>query len=205
MTLAIFELASGSEVPRPTTMRRVSWRCHPSPARASASAIAAPAAPIMRASKPRSRPKRMVIPGCSRLVAVEHGGHVVLDVARGEQHAGDREDLVAAARAQFVEALADDRPRELEETPFHLVSREPRAQLCRDRAELRDRLRIPAAVAAEHDAHLAAHPILLMCAPLRGAAMAVPPLLAVARRRSRSRWRARCAASRSSVASIAAS
>ncbi len=84
-------------------------------------------------------------------VGVQHRGHVVLDVAGGEQHARHREHVAHALRPQAVEAVVQDRPRELEEAALDRVVRQARDQ-ARDQAlELGHRVDIARAVAAHHD------------------------------------------------------
>ena len=103
-------------------------------------------------------------------VGVEHRGHVVLDVAGGEQHARDRQHVVDAARPQTVEAVAQDRPGELEKAALDRVVRQARAQAGDQAAELRDRAAIARAVATDHDAdrtHGRSSPLLAPWIPLR--------------------------------------
>ena len=92
--------------------------------------------------------------GVPRGIGVEHRGHVVLDVAGGEQHAGDRQDLLDAAAAQRVEPVADDWRGELEETAFDVVVRQALLDAAGDRLELADGARVAAAVAAHHHSGL---------------------------------------------------
>ena len=147
-TLAMLALASGSLVPRPTTTSSVSVRDRPP-------------APARRryarrrleqfGSMPRSRPSRTSIPGCCGREAVDLPGHVVLDVARGEQHAGHRQDSAERPAAQRrSSAVADRRAGEFEIAGREIVVRKPRGAAppppC---SNSRDRLGIAAAVAAQ--------------------------------------------------------
>src|SRR5919106_2218600 len=86
-------------------------------------------------------------------VGIEHRGNVVLDVAGREQHAGHREHVVDAARAQPVEALADDRSRELQEAALERLLWQALAELADQAMELLDRSDAARAMAAYHDAY----------------------------------------------------
>ena len=97
--------------------------------------------------------------GVLGLVGAEHRGDVVLRVPGGEEHARHGEHLVVPALAQAVEAVADDRGRELQEAALDLVLRQPFADAPRDGIEFGDRPAVPAAVAAHHDSGLASIPV----------------------------------------------
>ena len=64
ITFATLLFASGSDVPRPTTMSMVSWSETPSPAASRASLIRSPEASSSFSSMPRSRAYRISISGC---------------------------------------------------------------------------------------------------------------------------------------------
>jgi hypothetical protein len=93
-----------------------------------------------------------------RLVGVEHRGNVVLDVAGGEQHAGQRQDAFDALGAQPVEPVADDRPGELEKAAFHRIMRQASGDPGGDRRELAHRFVVAAAMAAHHHPDTAHRP-----------------------------------------------
>ncbi len=96
-------------------------------------------------------------------IAVQHRGHVVLDVAGGEQHAWHRQDPLDALVAQLVEPLPDHGMREFEEAAGDGPGGQPAGQLVDQMIELRHRRAIARAVAANHDADLghAAAPVLI--------------------------------------------
>ncbi len=85
-----------------------------------------------------------------RRIGVEHRGDVVLGVAGGEQHAGDREDALRPGLAQLVEALVDHRVGEFEITVFHRHVRQPLTQALGQHGEFADGTGIAAAMAAQH-------------------------------------------------------
>ncbi len=92
--------------------------------------------------------------------AVHLPRQVVLDVARREQHAGDRQDPPRAARRQRREPVADRRPGEFEIAGGEIMLRQPRPQRRRQQFELGDRLGVAAAMAADQH-RLAAHRLTL--------------------------------------------
>ena len=153
-TLATLPLASLSEVPRPTTSRQVSSRPTSLSPRSRAASIRSRAAASSLASMPRSRPisiRDAVLGG----IGVEHRGHVVLHVAGGEQHAGHRQHAVDALGTQPIEALADDRPRELEIAHRDRPFRQPLGDPVDDPRELDAGGVVAAAVPADHHADAA--------------------------------------------------
>ncbi len=87
-------------------------------------------------------------------IGVEHRGQVVLDMAGGEQHARHGDDALVAPPAQGIQAVADDRGGELQETAVHVVLRQPRLDAFGDALKFSDGVFIPAAVAADHDTNV---------------------------------------------------
>ena len=95
---------------------------------------------------------------------------VVLDVTRGEQHAGHRQNAADTLRFQRFKAVADDGPSEFQKAAFNPELGQPRFQCFRQRLEFRHRLSIAATMAAQHKSDCIAH-ILGPC--LRGKAVRV--------------------------------
>src|SRR5262249_10445165 len=89
-----------------------------------------------------------------RLVGVQDRGDVVLGMTRGEEHAGHRQNPVHAPGLQAVEPVADDRLREFEKAVIRRILRQALADARGPRLEFLDRLRIAAAMAADHHADL---------------------------------------------------
>jgi hypothetical protein len=91
-------------------------------------------------------------PRVGRRIGVEHRGNVVLGMAGGKQHAGDRQDALRPLLAQPVEAAMDDRIGELEVAVFQRHAREPRAQAIGQPRKLVHGAAVAAAVTAQHHA-----------------------------------------------------
>ena len=91
-------------------------------------------------------------------VGIEHRRDVVLGVAGGEQHAGDGDHALRAGAAEAVEAVADDRTGEFEKARFHRAAGQARGDRARHGGELRHRIGVAAAVAADHHPGFSVHP-----------------------------------------------
>ena len=150
-TLLTLELASGSFVPRPTTISSVSV----------AGRLLVEHALDARAGGLQQlrvdgevAPEPHVYAGMSMRELVDFRGHVVLHMPGGEQHAGDRQNAPVAAFRQRLQSLANHRAGEFEEADFQVVVRQTRPQSVRKGQELAHGIGIAAAVAAHHDSGL---------------------------------------------------
>ena len=88
-------------------------------------------------------------------IGVEHRGDVVLHMAGGEQHAGNRQDVPHATAIELVESVADDGTGEFEETRGDRILRQSCLDAGGHRLEFGDRFQVAAAMAADHHPDLA--------------------------------------------------
>ena len=79
---------------------------------------------------------------------VEHRGDVILGMAGGEEHGRHRQHMTDPPGPQFLQAIAQDRPRELQIAIGHRHRRQGAAQLLRQGGELLHRQPVAAAMAA---------------------------------------------------------
>ena len=75
-------------------------------------------------------------------------------MAGGEQHAGDAEDALGAARLELFQAVTDDRAGKLQEAALDVVVGQAFAEMDGEFVEFVDGVVIAAAVAADHDGGL---------------------------------------------------
>ena len=101
--------------------------------------------------------------GILRLIGVEHARDVVLGVAGGKQHAGNRKHPLDAHRAQLVETVGDNRVAEFEIAVFDRHVGIAGAQAFCHRCEFAGCVLVAAAMATNHDSRLC-HLMLPSCA-----------------------------------------
>ena len=155
-TLAILALASGSLVPRPTTTSSDSARS----AAGATAAMRSAAASSSFGSIAEIAAEPHLGPRMRGHKAVHLPRQIVLDVARGEQHARHGQDFLAAPRGpQPGQRLADRRAGEFEIAGREIAAGEPGAQRSGGLLEFRDRLGVAAAVAAQQHRRFVHHRI----------------------------------------------
>ena len=87
----------------------------------------------------------------ARRIGIKDRRHVVLDVAGGEQHARNSQNIGHAPGDERVKSVADDRRREFQETAFDFILWQAFHDAARDRLEFPHCIGIAATVAAHHD------------------------------------------------------
>jgi len=95
-------------------------------------------------------------------VGVQHRGDIVFGVSGSKQHAGHGIDAFHTARDQFVEAVADDRGRELQKAMLDFLVCEFFAQGFGHDTEFTHCTFVTTAMATHHDAKIFRHACLLL-------------------------------------------
>ena len=83
-------------------------------------------------------------------IGVEHGGNVILGMARRKKHSGHGEHARHTLGFQGIKTIADNRRGKFEIAIFHRVLRQALFQVFGEHGEFGDRVFIAAAMATQH-------------------------------------------------------